>query len=193
MLFAFDLETTGLPDRAGYDEYYPYQDITRYASSRIVSFSAIVFDNIQDDNIKIHDFILKPTDFVVAGTEFHGITHQHAVKVGLEFQKIIDIVETEMIHATCIYAHNIQFDINILQSELCRYNRLDLATKLSKVKLCCTMAASKNQVGALNKWGKIKNPSLKETYTHFYPNLPCTDLHNGLADTKKLHQIIKKL
>lgn len=40
----FDLETTGLAEQIGYDQYYPYTDIDRYRNARIVQIAVVVYD-----------------------------------------------------------------------------------------------------------------------------------------------------
>lgn len=45
-LVFFDLETTGLAEQIGYDQYYPYTDVDRYKNARIVQIAMIVYDII---------------------------------------------------------------------------------------------------------------------------------------------------
>ena len=93
----------------------------------------------------------------------------------------------------CIIAHNIQFDLNVLASELHRYSQFDVLEKFLSKRQICTMNHTKYIINSKFKSGTgIKDPNLRELY--FY----CTgkelkNHHNSMYDTLNLLECVQEL
>jgi DNA polymerase III epsilon subunit-like protein len=173
-----DIETTGLPkDRNNLSPYnimnWPW----------IVQIAWIIFDK-DFKWVESYNYIVKQKRKIPSeAIEIHGITdtiaEQEGVEIGIvleQFRKALDQVDT-------IVAHNIDFDIPIIE---CEYIRNGFGKQLTEKTLICTMMASVNfcriRTGQGYKW-----PKLIELYQKcFYPNSPgkirINDLHNAFVD-----------
>jgi len=179
MALVFDTETSGLPIKDG-NKYYPYYDLSKYNSSRIVSIA------FSTDNEDIH-FIIK-SDFQIQNSHIHGITNHIADKEGVPFEQVINYLYTIIDSVDTIIGHNIDFDLNILLSELHRYcphngsQAQELIYKLMQKKSYCTMKESIMVCKIVNNYGKYKYPKLTELYSFLFNET--FDAHNALNDTR---------
>ena len=190
--FIFDTETSGLPVTPRYGEYYDYWDLECYNCSRIVQISYIVSDDdyniIEDSNT-----IIKRDRFNIDNSRFHGITNEISDTEGIEFVEFSKTLYTSLKRCNRIVAHNIDFDINVLRSELYRYNLHYIIELIDTMRFICTMKVTKRMVNATFKNSiTIKDPNLKELY--FYATGErMENHHNSYYDTLNLFTIIKKL
>ncbi len=194
MYLAFDTETTGLPARKSYSDYYPPEKLEKYDRSRIVSIAWILFSD--SETFAKHYYVIKPNGFVIddrsKATEIHGITQEIADKDGVDLLSVLKALYIDLSRCETLVAHNLQFDKNILLSEIHRLLQQEgspdptleklLASYLSK-KEFCTMKKTINIVGALNKNGRLKYPRLDELHTHYF-GTNVLNAHNALADTE---------
>lgn len=192
MYLIIDVETTGLPDRQGlpYGTTPDYTDLERYSSARIVQFTAMLCDSNLEQQ-QIIDLIIKADDFKIENSDFHGITNEISQEKGVPFQDAITALTTLLPQCTHIIAHNIEFDINVIKSELFRTSNKSLINEIESKKLFCTMQFSKPIVAIRNKYG-FKYPSLAELYMHVFET-QMQNAHNSLYDVINLHKIVKKL
>ena len=156
-MLVLDLETTGLPDNSPTTRYYPYYNTQHYNNSRVVQLCYAIYDNT-GELVKLEDFIIKPYNFLIKNEHIHGISHEKAVQEGIEFEKIVSSVQIAIKNADVIIGHNIQFDIQILASELHRRHFYEIASTLIKKKRYCTMFEGKKF------FGLKKQPKLCELY-----------------------------
>ena len=127
-MLVLDIETTGLPLTKGYNNYYSPKDTQKYNSSRIVSI-ALLNDKLE------HYKVLKPTDFTIKNSHFHGISQEDALKKGISLQEFFDPSILQSIEeCDFILGHNINFDINVLLSELYRQELFGIYYLLEKKK-----------------------------------------------------------
>lgn len=190
----FDTETTGLPDRvpgakwgtAG--EYWPYNMNEKYANARIVSIAWAFVRSYNRDTLSvesINEHIRYPEGFSeIPTTEIHGISFEHAQLKGVP---MLDIIENcsladAILECDYIIAHNIMFDVHILQNELFRLGddlSMECAMKLDKMKAqgrtICTGELGKDicQLEFKSRSGRdtsrvkrFKMPKLKELHYH---------------------------
>ena len=95
--------------------------------------------------------------------------------------------------ASHIFAHNSNFDLNILKSELHRYGLNDILNEVNKKTIVCTMKETKFIVNIPDKYGVgIKDPSLAELYKAIN-NENISNAHNAKYDVINLQKTIKKL
>ena len=103
-----------------------------------------------------------------------------------------NVIGPALLKSTCLVAHNADFDINIFKSELYRHELYELLEHMNKIKVVCTMKSTKDLIGSLNKFGKVKNPNLKELYT-YATGREMENHHNSLYDVINLHEAISEL
>lgn len=180
----FDTETSGLPDRLGYNIYHDPQNIECYKNSRIVSISWILSQN--HNAVEHIYFIIKPEDFEISpeSESIHGISKEKALLEGVSFDYMLEKFMFAIKQSKNLIAHNINFDINVLKSELYRRNKFSELGELNNKCLICTMNKGKNLMG--------KNPKLADLYKYLYGQ-DMTNAHNAQADTYFCFQIYKIL
>ena len=167
----FDLETIGLPKMQSYFKYYPWSQLDKYESSRIVQIAIAVYkDNVQ---INSANYIIKPNGFRISNSHIHGITHEDAIALGIEFNTMVRLLQNEFYKADCIIAHNAAFDKNVLLSELHRTGYNDLVKIIEKKPTICTMLST-------GKWLK-----LADLHKELFGKIP-SGLHNAVVDTEIL-------
>lgn len=172
-IIAIDLETSGLPQRKGYDRYYEPRMISYYDTCRVVSIGLVTNDGHEEYKI------IKPIDFTITNSSFHGIDQQRALDEGYDLRAFFtdDVVE-KIKNADLIVNHNINFDWHVLRSELIRQGLHDVERILACKKILCTMKDGKHHFG-LDKW-----PTLKDLYMKCF-NTPMTgNHHNALDDAR---------
>lgn len=190
MSIILDVETTGLPDRLGFDHYFPYTDINKYDNSRIVQFSFILCDDTFS-KVETHDYVIKG-DFPIPESDFHNITYELSQSKGISLSEVIERFENCLSKASHLIAHNIFFDINVLKSELCRIGKTDTIESIENKVHVCTLKNSTN-ILCLNK-GKYgyKSPKLSELYK-FATKKQIENAHNSLYDVLNLHEAMISL
>lgn len=169
MILAIDLETTGIPTTKRFREYYPPTETEFYDNSRIVSIAIVTDDRSNNSNGKEFYSIIKPTDFEIHNEKFHGISNLTAQEKGIPLQDFFTSELVELIQSSeLIIGHNIDFDFNILQSELYRQKLFHLFDIFKIKKTECSMVLGKEYLK-----------------TDRYPRL--SDLYLKLFDSKFLN------
>jgi DNA polymerase-3 subunit alpha len=192
MSLIIDTETSGLPDATNmrWGEYPNYKAVEKYDSARIVQLSFIVTDK-KYNSVDLQDYVIKREGFSITNGEFHGITDEISDD-GTEFDVAIQSFYEALKKVTHIIAHNVEFDINVIRSELFRRGKKDIIKELNKKVLMCTMKHCKNIVKIVNSYGKYKFPSLKEIYKFTFDR-DINNAHNSKYDVINLHAVIKKM
>lgn len=192
MALILDIETTGFPDRKGlkHGQVPDYKNLTKYEDARIVQFTMMIC-NENFDEIEIDDFIVKTDGFKIPNSHIHGITEQISIDDGYALTDVIAVFQKYLKQCSHIFAHNIDFDIPIIKSELYRIGFHDIIKEIDEKTLLCTMKHTKNMVNIKNCYG-VKYPTLKELYKHVF-NTDMENAHNSKYDVINLHLIIKKL
>jgi DNA polymerase III epsilon subunit-like protein len=185
MDFIFDLETTGLPVRTGF-KYAPYTKLENYNSSRILSISWIVSQNHKV--VQQAYYIITPDGFAISpeSTAIHGITMEQAVAEGVGIHTMFEILTEALESCQNIVSHNIDFDINILKSELHRYGRTALLSHVEQMNAICTMKKGKELMNIK------KFPKLSELYRHLYQE-DIENAHNAQYDTYYCYKCFTKI
>ena len=190
MSMILDTETIGFPLRIGYDKYYDYKLINKYDSSRIVQLSYMICDE-KLDSIELKDTIIKLDNFTIKNSNIHGITDEISLSKGEAFIDAANKFYLDLQKVSHIFAHNIMFDINIIKSELYRYELHDIIKEIESKTLICSMENTKKIVNITNSYG-LKSPNLAELYKNVI-GTEITNQHNSKYDVINLHKIIKKL
>ena len=133
-VFVCDCETTGLPRKR---TACP-SEIHLYDTSRLLEFAYIIYDTTTNTKISEYTNLIKPDNFEVRATHVHGITTKMA-ETGIPINQLFDDLELVIDQFECIVAHNINFDMRIILSEMYRYKRFKLHDMFLSKKLLCTM------------------------------------------------------
>tara|TARA_Y100000389_G_scaffold9213_1_gene8586 strand:- start:622 stop:1215 length:594 start_codon:yes stop_codon:yes gene_type:complete len=186
--FVFDTETSGLPIRSK-KRKLNYANLNNYENARIVSISYLILDD-NNDIIEKNTYYIKPDNFEVSkkSQEIHGLTPEYLNDNGINinelFLKLNELFKNYNIDE--IISHNINFDINILKSELFRYNENKFLELIENIPTYCTM------LGAQKKMNVSKWPKLSEAYKYFY-NENIINAHDAEYDTLHCYKVYIKL
>ena len=187
-----DVETTGLPqcDELPYGINPPYENLDKYDSARMVQITFMIC-NEDFEEIELQDFIIKSDGFSIDNSYIHGITNEISENQGKPFSEIANIFSTYLQKISNVIAHNANFDISIIKSELYRAGMNSIIEELNKKNILCSMIHTKYIVNATNDYG-IKNPSLAKLY-NFATKKEIKNAHNSKYDVINLHEAIKIL
>ena len=190
MSIIFDTETTGLPICFEYGSFPNYKDLDKYRFARVVQVSYIITDDFYN-KLEEADYIIKTDNFSIDNSQFHGITNEISHEKGISFLEFAQMFSNSLDFVDKIIAHNINFDINVIRSELYRYNLFDIIVKIDSKRVICTMKLCKTLVNAKFKYNNsVKDPSLKELF-EFITGEKIENQHNSLYDVLNLHKIVK--
>lgn len=186
--FVFDTETSGLPKKER-GQSLDYENLEHFDSARLISISWLLLDET-NNIVEKKTYFIKPDNFTVSeeSINIHGLSKEFLVENGMTIHEMLLILNGVFLqkNITKIIAHNINFDINILKSELHRYNYQLTLEKISEIPLFCTMFKAQAAMG-VNKW-----PKLEEAYRYFY-NEDITNAHDAEFDTLHCYKIYLKL
>jgi len=195
MALFIDTETIGLPDTKNlnlkWGEYPYYKLLNRYDNARIVQLSYMITDAKFNEK-ELHDYIIKKENFNIENSQFHGITNEISMEKGIEFNEAFEKFYESLKDVTHIIAHNTEFDINVIKSELFRRNKHYIIEEINKKTILCTMKHCKEIVKIKNQYNRYKNPSLKEIYKFAF-NKDLENAHNSKYDVINMHAVIKKM
>ena len=124
---------------------------------------------------------------------FPKITNEISKNKGVNFQKFAMNFYEDLCQITHIVSHNVEFDINVLKSELYRYKLQYIIDEIDKKHITCSMNYFMNNkivVVYYNK--KIKYPKLNESYKKITGKNIINE-HDAKYDVLHLHEIIKIL
>lgn len=182
---AFDFETTGLPDfnARSHDPKQPH----------IVQMALVSYG---DDGVELSDecVIVKPDGWTIGAdmTAIHGISHEHALEVGIPENDAVALFLVAMAKATVRVAHNESFDRRVARIAMSRagYQR-PLIEFIEAQPSFCTCNSSKKLVNAPPTEKMLakgmtgpKPPSLGEAVAHFFPGEEVQGLHGALVDAR---------
>jgi DNA polymerase III epsilon subunit-like protein len=183
-----DVETSGLP--IGRNAHY--QDLTKYENARIVQISYMICDRYTLEEKEIRDHVIKADGFSIDNHQFHWVTNEISQEQGVPFVEVAKEFAEYLEDATHVLAHNADFDINIIKSELHRYGLHDIIDDLCTKEIICTMKSTMNMVNVRNRYG-VKFPTLTELYAYVFDGGTFENAHNAKYDVIYLHKAIKEL
>ena len=186
--FVFDTETSGLPYKER-GSNYDYKNLDHFNSSRLLSISWLLINDI-NEIVEKKTYYIKPDDFEIseASINIHGLTKEFLNENGITIHEVLLNLNGlfTKYNINLLIAHNIIFDINILKSELYRYQYNITLSKIARTETFCTMLGSQVRMNVY-KW-----PKLSEAYTYFY-NEEITNAHDAEYDTLHCYKIYLKL
>lgn len=183
----FDTETTGLPRLRN----VPPEDFSNWPYIVEIAWLLIDEEGLQaaGGNYIVKQNVSIPKE----ATAVHHITTQEMLLKGIPpkdvYSEFIECVEK----AEYIIAHNLEFDMPIIECELLRngFNKI-----LFSKKQYCTMKGGRDFCTVYDRAGRIKNPKLSELFGDLYfdnPYLKFEGTHNALADTNMVHRCFMKM
>ena len=192
MALIIDTETTGLPDRRGHSfgSNPSYEELDKYNTARMVQFTMMLV-NDKFEKIMMKDFIVKADGFVIENASFHGITNEISQHQGITIQDVAKELVEILPHVSHVIAHNSDFDMAVIKSEMHRAGLQYVIDALDKKTVLCTMAHTKKIIQIRGPYG-FKNPSLAELYRHVMGK-PLENAHNSAYDVTNLHDILKTM
>ena len=193
MYIIFDVETTGLIEKDGSNNYYKYTNLVKYENARMIQISYEILN--KDLNvIKTANYYINEVEDI-PNTNIHGITLDKLKLEGISFKDFVSYFIEDIKNIQLIIAHNLTFDLLILLSELYRHNYLDLIQNIKKLKYKCSMKLTTDIIKLPSKYGKYKYPKLIELYNYtFSKDLKILDnAHNSIYDVQYLREILIEL
>ena len=174
----FDTETTGIipKDFNSLDEC-PYMlqlgSITYDTSTHMITKTI-------NEIVKIPDHVKIPENV----SDINSITHERVNNEGIEVKPLLESFNEQLQNSNMVVAHNIDFDVNIVNYECMRNNIEFEGLKLNKENSYCTMSKGtalckiqkENTKGKYYKW-----PTLEELH-HYLFGKKLKDLHDAYND-----------
>jgi DNA polymerase III epsilon subunit-like protein len=178
-ILIFDTETSGLPPYKMINNKRSIACPEKYASywvdCRLIELGWLLYTS-EGTLIKSSSSIIKPDiDFLIPieAARIHGITTEKARKEGRNIQEVLKEFIQDLELSDLIIAHNMDFDYNIILSELIRFNYpKDVITSKKRI---CTM---KDYLKPTQKW-----PKLSELYYQSFGK-PMFQSHRALEDAQ---------
>jgi DNA polymerase-3 subunit alpha len=189
MFLIFDTETTGLP--RSYSA--PLTDFDNWP--RMVQVAWQLHD-AQGNLINSNSIIIKPEGYTIPfnAVQIHGITNERAIEEGQDLKTVLQEFVDAVNQCQYLCGHNIEFDNNIIGSELLRCG---LENSLAAKPFIDTKNDQTTEYCAIpgGRGGKFKWPTLTELYTKLF-NASFEEAHNAafdvLATGKVFFEIIKR-
>jgi len=132
-------------------------------------------------------------------TEVHGITTDKAMKYGVKAATALGLLRHLALRADLVVAHNIRFDIMVIEVALVRAKDRMPPWDMSEITRFCTMEASAPIVNLppterMKAAGlsKPKAPKLEEAYRFFFDE-DLADAHTSMADVAACRRIYFEL
>jgi DNA polymerase-3 subunit alpha len=189
MFLIFDTETTGLP--RNYNA--PLTDFDNWP--RMVQVAWQLHDQ-HGKLINSNSIIIKPEGYTIPfnAVQIHGITNERAIEEGQDLKTVLQEFVNVVNQAAYLCGHNIEFDNNIIGSELLRCG---LENVLAAKPFIDTKNDQTTEFCAIpgGRGGKFKWPTLTELYSKLF-NDTFEEAHNAafdvLATGKVFFEIIKR-
>lgn len=152
----FDVETTGLPK--GKD----WKKRDHFKTCRMVSIAWEVINMNDREILEKKHYYIKPVGFVIPerAIDIHGITNEKAHQFGKNVEYIMSdfFNDINKHNVTTIIAHNINFDLNVVLSELYHVGFMKTLYKVQKLDPICTMREGRKKLSLK------KNPKLCDLF-----------------------------
>jgi DNA polymerase III epsilon subunit-like protein len=140
-ILIFDLETIGFPK---YKNAKPFQTYY-YDQARIIEIGYVIINPNGEVLKSVNHFVKYDKTINIENSFIHGITNDMVMEHGVMIDYVLDELTDDLINVDTIVAHNIEFDYNVLLSEVYRKykNFKHLLGLLYSKDLHCTMQIGK--------------------------------------------------
>ena len=148
LICVLDTETTG--------KDVPFAAITdsqKWSVVRLVQFAYELY-TVEGELVEKKCVLIKPDGYTIpeSSTLIHGIIQERAMNEGITMIEVCSMLEKVLPKVNTIVAHNLEFDTNVIQSELYRYHQFFLLDQWKQKENECTMLMGKRYLG---KWTKL--------------------------------------
>lgn len=179
MILVFDTETTGKADfkKPPIDNCQP----------RIAQLGAILYSPDWMPMVEAN-LLVQPYGFDIPAdaSRIHGITHDHAAKYGIVEPTALDLFDALMLAAEVLVAHNIAYDILVLERAYYVHKRpLNMPDKRQ-----CTMHLMTDICCLPSQWDSFKWPTLQEAHKFCFGK-PFVGAHDAMADVRACADVYK--
>lgn len=179
MYVIFDTETTGIPK----SYKAPYTQTSNWP--RLVELAWAIY-TADGQQASAEVLVVKPQGFKIPAdaARIHGITTEKATTQGKPLKEVLNaFVKSLPPELTTLVEHNIDYDRNIVGSEMYRLKGKSdsTATDFMAYPKFCTMRASMNYCKIPGRYGKYKFPTLDELYRKLFGE-GFEKAHSALAD-----------
>jgi len=178
MFLIFDTETTGLP----LNWNAPLNDFDNWP--RLIQLAWQIHDE-KGDLVEATSYLVKPDGFIIPrGSEkVHGISTERANKEGQPIEFVLKEFIKALEKVQITIGHNLEFDNNIVGSEMLRYG-IDNDILLKQKTQIDTKGESTNYCALPGgRGGNYKWPTLEELYLKLF-NESFDAAHNASADVQ---------
>ncbi|TAJ14654.1 DNA polymerase III subunit alpha [Marinilabiliaceae bacterium JC017] len=175
MFLVFDTETTGLPKKWK----APLTDFDNWP--RMVQLAWQCHD-LKGNFLYAKNHVITPDGYTIPEevVNVHGISTEIALEKGIPLKEaLLDFIE-DVKKSKFVIGHNIEFDINIVGSELLRCEMEEIMTGAPQL---CTKIESTEYCAIVNKRGGFKWPTLTELHLKLF-RVPFQEAHNAAADVE---------
>ena len=148
---------------------------------RVVQIAWVLTDDAGRE-LHAHSSLIRPNGFEIplSATRIHGISTAQATQFGAEIEKILDALTTTSAHAKFIVAHNVEYDVPVVDAEYFRLGKK--ASLLSAKQSFCTMKSTTNFCQIPGPRG-YKWPSLSELHQKLFGK-DFDSAHDAVADVR---------
>lgn len=189
MYLFFDTETTGLPD------FYAPDRLG--IQPHVVQLAALLTDanGVERASLKA---LIKPDGWTIpaGASRVHGISTEDCAAFGIPIKHAAAVFNRMLDNATVLVAHNIKFDLFLLDVECRRLGKTDFADDKGQF---CTMEESAPIVNlpptermVAAGFDKPKPPKLEECIRHFFGE-DLAGAHDAMADVRACARVFFEL
>lgn len=182
MYLFFDTETTGF--------YHKKKELWDSEQPGLVQLAAMLDDEDRNTIGEINVIVKSGVEISSGAMKAHGITEEKVEKDGIKLSTAIASFEELVLKAQKVIAHNIEFDINIMQVQYFRSN-IPIIQLFTKERIC-TMKITTNILKIPGRFG-YKWPRLDEAYKILVDEKGFEGAHDAMIDVKACREVFYKL
>ena len=183
----FDTETTGLPRKS----HSVPEDFSNWPYIVDIAWYLIDENGLLVESCRY--IVRQKVSIPKEASDIHHITTQKMLEEGTDPKEVYASFIAAVQKAEYVIAHNIAFDLPIVECELLR-NGFDKI--LSSKKQFCTMKSGREFCTVYDKGGRLKYPKLEELFSQLYFGNPYNTIegtHTALFDTLLLYRCFIKM
>jgi len=176
----FDVETTGLPARNANPKV-----LEDYSKCRLVSIAWVLRD-VKNVYSQRYSVVETGEHGEKIGADFiHGITRPVVDKYAVNVKDVLINFIQDCKRADLLVAHNMDFDKNVVCSELFRLGMEEYLNEFMNIPKLCTMKTTTDLCRIPNKWGSYKWPKLEELHVKLF-DVSFENAHHAQCDVDAL-------
>lgn len=182
MEIVVDTETTGTTNLSFANQFNYRQ------WPRLVEIAWIVFDEDRIDSRETH--LIRPNGYEIPpeASRIHGISHEQAYAQGVGIGELLNELQLRFASASAIIAHNLSFDLGIIESEVIR-NQSHLVIPEKRV---CTMHLGQRYLIKTKGLRSIAPPRLEQLHEALFGS-GFAPKHQAASDASACLRVYRRL